>query len=411
MLTKDKILDFLIYTSIFVSSIVFFTSPFEGYLHYIIFLLLLPFFIGKYGFPKAPFQILALPFIASVFQVMMGNDTWFLFLKIFIGMMLSMTFYYYVILHYDYDIEKMFALYLKWAYWTAIIGIIQYVSYRVNFAPGYDYSWILNKTTGITGGRICSIYGEPSQLAIMLSPAVFVAIVNLIRKQQYGYKNYQNYIILITFYIAKSSTGYIGVFFAIVVIGLNIGYISYLVAFIFVGIIGSFAAYNSIDEVKSRADAAINLWVYQDFSIKNVNTSSFVQYNNAYVAYENLKEHPFFGTGLGSHPVAYEKYSLTNTDKISLKNFNNNTSDANSIFLRLMSETGLVGVLFMLAIVFRCFVGSGGNYENNLWIISGALLTLIFLYLLRQGNYFYNGFPFFVWLYYYTKVVHNKSLE
>jgi len=411
MLTKERLIDFLIYTSIFVSSIVFFTSPFEGYLHYVIFLLLLPFFISKYGLPKAPFQILAIPFIAGIFQVLMGNDTWFLFFKIFIGMILSITFYYYVILHYDYDVEKMFSLYLKWAYWTAIIGIVQYLSYQIHFSPGYDYGWILNKTTGVTGGRICSIYGEPSQLAIMISPAVFVAVVNLIRKQQYGYKNYQNYIILITFYIAKSSTGYIGAFFAIVIIGLNIGYISYLVMFIVIGVMGAFGAYNSIDEVKSRTDAAINLWVHQDFSIENVNTSSFVQYNNAYVAFENLKEHPLFGSGLGSHPVAYEKYTLTKTDRVSLKIFNNNTADANSIFLRLMSETGLIGILFMLAIVFKCFVGSSGVAGTNLWIISGALLTLIFLYLLRQGNYFYNGFPFFVWLYYYTKVAHNKSLE
>ncbi|MEO8760804.1 MAG: hypothetical protein ABI388_06155 [Bacteroidia bacterium] len=408
MLTKEKLIDFLIYTSIFVSSIVFFTSPFEGYLHYFIFLILLPFFISKYGIPKAPFQIILFPLLIGIFQVLMGNNEWFLFFKIFLGVLLSTTFYYYVIQYYNLDIEKMFSLYLKWAYWTAIIGIIQYISFKINFKLGWDYSWILNKGGGVIGNRISSIYLEPSQLGIMLTPAVFVAIINLFRKEKYGYKNYQNYIIFIAMYLAKSSTGYIGIFLIIIIVGLNLGYISYLLLFIIIGVTAGYGLYNTVDEFKGRVDASLNLWVDQDFGLENVNTSSFVQYNNAHVAYENFKEHPLFGTGFGSFPKAYEKYSYTKTGVVQLKGFDFNSADGNSLFLRLMCETGLMGVLFILVIIFKCFVGNDQT-GTNYWIISGSVLVLILLYLLRQGNYFINGFPFFVWLYYYNKVNALKS--
>jgi hypothetical protein len=412
MLTKEKLIDFLIYTSIFVSSIVFFTSPFEGYLHYFIFLLLLPFFMSRYGLPKAPFQIILLPFVVGVFQVVMGNNEWFLFFKIFLGVMLSTAFYYYVIQYYNSDVKKMFSLYLKWAYWTGIITLVQYVFFRLNFVPGYDYGWLFNKggsVVGESGVRLSSIYVEPSQLGIMLAPAAFVAIINILRKENYEYKTYQNYIVLIAVYLSKSSTGYIGVFLVIVIIGLNLGYISYLLLFVFVGIIGAVGLYNTVDEFKSRVDAALGLWVDHDFDIKNVNTSSFVQYNNAHIAYNNFLEHPLFGTGIGSHPVAFEKYSYTRSI-VKIKGFDNNKADANSLLLRLMSETGLMGLLFMVLLVIRCYVRNDGIDDKH-WIISGSILVLILLYLLRQGNYFLNGFPFFVWLYYYNKKVYLEERE
>jgi len=408
---KDKFADFLIFTSVFISTITFFTTPFEGYLHYFIFLLLLPYFISRYGLPKTPFQIILLPLFVGIFQVFIGNNEWFLFFKIFFGVLLSTIFYHYVMQYYEMDTKKMFSMYLKWAYWSAIIGIIQYLSYKFHFSPGYNYSWLFNKWGVISGGegeiRITSIYMEPSQLGIMLSPAAFVAIVNIIQKKKYEYKNYQNYIILIPIYLSKSSTGYIGIFFAVVIIGLNLGYISYLFLFIAVGILAGVGLYNSVDEFKGRVDASINLWVNQDFKIKNVNTSSFVQYNNAQVSYENFKRHPFFGTGIGSHPVAYEKYSLTRTGIVQFKGTDFNNTDANSLFLRLVSETGLMGLLFFFIIVVRCFVGNPGTGDTH-WIVSGAILVLILLYLLRQGNYFLNGFPFFLWLYYYNKLQYNS---
>ena len=410
-MNKDKFVDFLIFTSVFVSSIVFFKSPFEGYLHYIIFLMLLPFFINRYGLPKTPFQIILIPFVVGVFQVLIGNNEWFLFFKIFFGVLLSTTFYYYVMQYYNFDIQKMFNLYLKGAYVCAVITIVQYISFRLGFSIGYNFEWLLNKGGNAYGEdgsvRLSSIFTEPSQLGIVLGPAAFVAIINIIRRKKYKYENYENYIILIALYLSKSSTGYIGIFFVVLIIGLNLGYLSYLILFLAIGVFGGIGIYNSSDGFRERVDAALGLWVHQDFGIKNVNTSSFVQFNNAHVAYDNFKEHPIFGTGLGSHQVAYAKYSYTKS-VVKIKGFDNNSADANSLFFRLMSETGLMGILFFIIIILKSFVGNDGT-NDTYWIISGAILVIKLLYLVRQGNYFLNGFPFFVWLYFYNKIAYLEK--
>ena len=408
-MSKDKFIDFLIYLSIFVSSIVFFKSPFEGYLHYFIFFLFLPFFVIRYGLPKAPFQIILIPLVVGVFQVLMGNNDWFLFFKIFFGVMLSTTFYYYVMQHYKMDVEKMFKLYLTWAYWTAVITIMQYFFYQINFRPGYDFTWILSKGGNAETGnsiRLSSIYVEPSQLGIMMGPAAFVACLNFIHTKKFHYKNYQNVVILLALYLSRSSSGYIGLFFVIFIIGINMGYISYFLLFVVGGFVSGYALYNSVDEFKSRVDTSIGLWINHDFVLANVNSSSFVLYNNAHISYNNFKEHPLFGTGIGSYPIAYNRYSYTKSI-VKIKGFEFNSKDGNSLLFRLMAETGLLGVLFIFVIIVKCFVGNDGNGGVH-WIISGALLVLIMLYLLRQGNYFLNGFPFIVWLYYYNRVSYNE---
>ncbi len=51
-----------------------------------------------------------------------------------------------------------------------------------------------------------------------------------------------------------------------------------------------------------------------------------------------------------------------------------------------MSETGLYGLFIMLYLLIKCWVPKQ---------------RIIILSLLRQGHYFINGFPFYLWLFYY----------
>src|ERR1700758_348798 len=192
--SQERYITFFIFLSIFLgSSILLFLTPFEGYFHYVIDLAFLPFFISRYGMPKTPFKILLIPLVVGAFQIMLGNNEIFLFVKIWGGVLLSVSIFYYVMEYYELDVEKMFKLYLTWAYWSAVIGIIQYLSFKINFSPGYDYGFLLNKGNVIVEGnsiRINSFYLEPSQLGIMLGPAAFVSILNIFRKKKYHYKAY-----------------------------------------------------------------------------------------------------------------------------------------------------------------------------------------------------------------------------
>ena len=403
--TRNPRVVFLIFLSIFISSITFFNKPFEGYLHYIIFLILLPGFYSSFGFPKAPLQILSIPFVVGVLEILAGNNTTALFFKIFIGVLLSSTFYFYVIRYFEEDTETLFKLFLYGCYITAIIGIVQVISYNIGFTPGYNYRWLLNKWSVVRGAvwgiRMNSIYPEASQCAIMLGPAAFVTMYNLVYGTDYFLSRGKGLIILLAMVLTTSSTGFIGLFFCLILLAINFARIGTFIAVTAVAMGLGFVVYNSIPEVQKRVDSAIGLWVDKDFSVENVNSSSFVLFNNYHISFRNLREHPLMGTGLGSHALAFEKYTLTRQAGILDINFNK--FDANSLFLRLVSETGLIGVSLAILFLFRFHVSRNKDQSGKqLWMISNGILVIILMYMVRQGNYFLNGFPFFIWLYYYV---------
>jgi hypothetical protein len=397
----------LIFISVFVSSITFFNAPFEGYLHYIIFLILLPGFYAQFGVPKTPLKLLFIPLVLGVLQIYSGNNTWAGFLKIFIGVLLSASFYQYVLLHYEFKTEKIFAYYMKGAYIVSIIGIVEVISYAIGFRPGYDYSWLLNKWGIVlnsgTGIRMNSIFSEASQCAIMIAPAAFVVIYNIIFRKNYFIHTQKGLLILIATVLTTSSTGFIGFFITGILIILNYAKISNFIGAGFIFFALGSILYGNVPEVKKRVDSGLGLWIDEDFSRDNVNSSSFVLYNNYHIAIENFKQNPLAGTGLGSHAIAFEKFSLTK--QAGILNIEFNKSDANSMFLRLLSETGLIGMIFIIGFIFKFYVvRSKIHPESQHWIIGSAVLVIIILYLLRQGNYFINGFPLFMWIYYYNYV-------
>src|SRR5690606_29878262 len=111
-----------IYLSIFINSYVFFTSPFEFYFGYLIYIVLLPVFIFRYGFNRNLFFIFLTLLITGLLNIVLGNNTAALFFKVFTGLTLSYFFYYYVVLEFNYNIEQLFKWYMKGSYIAALIG-------------------------------------------------------------------------------------------------------------------------------------------------------------------------------------------------------------------------------------------------------------------------------------------------
>jgi hypothetical protein len=404
----------LIFSAIFNSSITFFNEPFEGYFHYLIFILFFPFFIFRYGFPSLPIKLVLLPLLSGIFYVIIGDNTIDLFLKIFIGVVLSTSFYFYVFRHYEMDVDRLYRLFLKGCVFASWVGIVQWISFRIGFSPGYDYGWLLNKWAVIannSGGiRINSFFAEPSQCSIVLIPAVFVAFNSLMTWDFKYLTKIECFLVIIVVLFTFSSTGYIGFFVIALLLMANYGQLTNFFAGIILVSVFAVIIFTYVPEVHSRVNSSIGLWVDEDLSVKNVNSSSFVLFNNFHIAFENFKGHFLMGTGLGSHKIAFAKYSLTRNTGI--LNFAFNQGDANSLFLRLMSETGLMGLVFIFGVIFKCYVRRSKDREgNSAWIISNSILVMIILCLIRQGNYFLNGFPFFVWLYYYNYVVFKDRMD
>jgi hypothetical protein len=410
---KSGWITLFIYLSIFINSYVFFKDPFEFYFGYLIYIILLPVFIFRFGINSSLFSIFLILFIIGVFNIFIDNNTAALFFKVFTGLILSYFFYYYVILEFNYNIDQLFKWYLIGSYIAALIAIFQFLSFQVGFEPGYDYRWIFNKWGLAPGGafglRINSIFAEPTHLASVLSAAFFISLYNIFRRETYGLSRFQSVIIIVVYILSFSGLGQSGIFLSLLLLAISYGLIRYILLIIPAAIILFNVLYNNVSEFRDRYEGLTGLFAGQKFTLGKTHGSSFILYNNFVVATENFKTNFLFGSGIGSHPVAFDKYSLAKS--IKTRGFSSNSADANSMLLRLISETGIFGVSIFLIIIFKCYVRRDEEHDTYHWLVSNAILVMILLNLFRQGHYFLNGFPFFVILYYFNSVSYKAYLE
>ncbi len=403
-----------IYFSIFINSYIFFKEPFEFYIGYLIYIVLLPGFIFRYGFNKNMVYIFLILFITGIVHVLIGNNTSAQFFKVYLGLFLSYFFYYYVILELDFDIDQLFRWYLKGSYFASIIGVIQFISFKLNFKPGYNFNWILNKWSFIAGGnfgiRVNSIFAEPTHLGAVLSASFFVSLYNVISRNSYGLSKFQSFVIIIVYLLSFSGLGQVGVFLTLIFLAVSYGLVRYIIILVPIIFYAFNFMYDNVNEFKMRVDSTFGLFFGNEkFELGVTHGSSFILYNNYVVAFENFKSNFLFGSGVGSHPTAFDKYSLAKDIKV--WGFNLNSADANSMFLRLVSETGVFGVGIFLILIFKCYVKRDDNYPTFHWLVSNSILIMILLNLFRQGHYFLNGFPFFVILYYFNSVSYKAYKE
>ncbi|MEZ4800754.1 MAG: hypothetical protein R2809_13455 [Flavobacteriales bacterium] len=392
-----------IFISIFISSYIFFRYPFEFYISYVVFIALFPIFFVKYGVPRAPVLLFIPILIAGVTYCAIGLNTYGQFFKIFIGFFSSVLFYHYVVELFNFDLKLLFKYYMKASYIMALIGIFQLLSFWIGFRYGYDFRWLLNKWGFVPGGlgiRVNALFSEPSYFAATIAPAFFVSVYNWTAKDAIFITRRTSLIIIVAYLITFSSLGILGIFLTVLLLLINFGFVRYAIVFIPLAVVVFKYSYENVDEFRDRYDSTIEIFSSGNYSSYDINGSSFVLYNNYHVALENFKRNPFFGTGLGSHPVAFDKYSLTNLEGAVEIDFNK--MDANSMLLRLMSETGLYGLFIYLFLLVKCWIFKKATDENEVWVMSNGLAAVIILYLIRQGHYFLNGFPFFVWMYYYV---------
>lgn len=432
----SKLTDIAIFSVIFISSIVLFKVPFEFYISYIGLIILLGVFIFKYRFPTKLLYLFFPLLIFGIINILYANNTFSFFIKIYANLFVASLFFYYVFEYYERDIVRFFSIYMNWAYIAAVIGVIQLISYKIGFAPGYDFRILFgfNKwgvTEGGLGIRINSIFCEPSYVGATLGPAFFIASYNLVFKKTYFITQLQCFVIIFTYLFSTSSVAYMGVFFVLILLLLNYGIVRYIAFVIPASIILFYILYSNVKEFKIRVDGINSLYVEgilekeaskddrggalvqemrKRYLLQTIHGSSFVQYNNYVITKNNFFENPLFGTGLGSHQYIFSKYDMS---YLLGGEYDNNMADANSMLLRTISETGLFGLIFMILFIRNNYVKKDPDHPeaDYHWLISNAVLVIILLQLARQGNYTFGGFIGFMWLYYYTRLDYIKFLE
>ena len=282
----------------------------------------------------------------------------------------------------------------------------------MGFENGYDYSTIIPKWgfTATTLGvlRLNSILPEPSHFAISMAPAFFVSLLSVLRNSSLYLSKKASLLVIISYVLTFSAVAYIAIIISFLLIYSNVKRIRHLSFAAIILFSSIFLSYRYIPEIRRRVDDTLGV-ATGSIDVANTNMSTYTLASNAFVAYDSFRNSPLFGRGLGSHPISYDKFTpivygdvIYRLDVIKL-----NKDDANSLFLRLISETGLFGIIVALYFLFKFRLKNSDN--ENLQVISNAIITIFIISFLRQGHYFYNGFFFFVWLYYFAYRIYNGS--
>jgi hypothetical protein len=397
--------NYLLVSGVFTSGFVLFKTRFEFYLAYVFMFLFLIFYLIYFGRPRIskPFiytltGVLALSFIC----VRLGTDTWMLFMKQYAAFIFNGLTYYLLFQMNKNDPEKIFRVYLRLALAMAVIGILQEISYLSGFAPGYDYSGFIHKfrVAGTVLGmlRVSAIMPEPAHFGAVMAPAMFISLLALTRRENRYLGKWSAVFIILSVLLTFSLVTYIGILVAVMLIMVNYRRAGLIIAGVLFIAVFITVTYRYLPLIKAKVDDTISVAMGKT-PVGKVNVSTSSAGINALVACKSFLRNPLFGSGLGSHPLSYDQYIFQIANP-TIYDVPLSKMDAGSLFFRLISETGLLGILSFFYFLARFYISRKRN--ESLWVISNAVLCLVAINLIRMGNYFYSGFILFIWLYYFT---------
>jgi hypothetical protein len=382
-----------------------------GYGPFICFYALLPFFVTRYRFPIR--VAVALGFVGGLGSLGVMNEvvTQAEFIKVFGSLVIPYVYYWYLWQYFGENVIRAFRIYLKGALIVSGIGLMLFVDSLISLGI-YELVNSIITTPRIPasfGIRISSTLGEPTYFANTIAPAGFFALMSLffrnsdlsglLEKHGLSLNKRQSILILSALVLTYSTMAYVGILIAVVLhLLIKRRVRALLITPVIVFGLYSVAIY--IPEINERIEGLKNT---EEISEGKVHGSSAVLFNHAVITWENFRRNPVFGTGLGSHVAATEKYSILGGTGLYAYELQN-AKDASSMFLRIASELGLFGILLVLFfLVSHYFIVHKEDLDGLvLKMISAAFLVTILLQLFRQGNFILNGFPFYVYGYYFA---------
>ncbi len=401
--------------------------PFDFYVYYLIFIVFLSYYFFKSKGSLLLPKWFAIPVIIIIFTSIIisyfGDNFGFSVIKQIIGIVFTSVAYYAYLRYENFDIPKVFRMYLILAFIVSAYGVMEE---GLHFA-GIHISGNIKKQMGFY--RVYSIMGEPYFLAVVLIPALFYLLSSVTyAKLIYSFKNRVIFlvIVLLCYVFTFSSAGFIGLALMIAFWLYNKKYLSLLnwrILFLPLLIIFLLAGFGKMQdtwkEFTVKTTETIKAFTAKNMTQKdasNLNSSSFALYSNFLVAKSSFDAHPLVGSGLGTHGDNYKKRFALFFDKSFVVRYGTfNTSDANSLFLRLMSETGLMGLGMFFIFLFKYFAFKKGYDDKELRIytlVNQGIFIWFIVRLVRTGNYFGNGFFFFFFLYYLSaKFIYQKLKE
>jgi hypothetical protein len=401
--------------------------PFDFYYYYLIYALSIIYYLNSSGSIK----LLPRWFLASISLIVFSTlivtfieDAYTLSVtKQLIGLFFSSIAYYTFLSYNNFEIRRIFKMYVYLAFLVAAEGLLEEVLNIVGIH-------INDKMKLTTAGfyRIYGIMGEPYFLASSLIPAMYFAFykTTIFEKILSNYKNITILGAIATCFIFTfSSASFLGIGAIIFFWLYNKKYLSFtswkiiLLPFFVIALgIGFANIQKSWSEFNIKYTQTLTAFSNNNTSKKEVtvlNSSSFALYSNYVIAKHSFESWPLTGTGIGTHEANYKKYFSLFFDKDFLIRYGAfNMADANSLFIRLLSETGFLGLSLFFIFMFRFLLLKKG-YEypelRDYLLVNQGIFILFVIRLIRTGNYFGNGFFLFFFIYYLSYKIVNKRIS
>lgn len=339
-----------------------------------------------------------------IMSIFTGYDTGKIFQQ---TLLLFITLFGYLQLYNKVTVEYVFTVYLKFVLGLAILGLLQYAAYVAFGINIFPYTLDMFETQ--TSDRLHSILLEPGCVMSFFSPAVCYVILS---KTYFTKNRLKSLVILLAFLLTFSSA-------SIVCLILAFGFRYYerlkkyrifyyfaviLLAYYLLSLNYGSKTFSDSDNVVDRATGKLSESMFAVFSISSgnispyvfegLNASSYAQLTNYWIAFN--APYRLVGTGIGTHKQNYETSYKSN-----YVNYGLNEDDAYSLFARLLSEFGYIGLCFYIIFVVKYF------NKNN--IFSFCFLNFIICYLIKGGHYTLYCAALFHVLYY--KCYKTKQLK
>jgi hypothetical protein len=376
MISVRNLVIYSTYPALFSSALYFIVGGIsvQFFYFFMIFNLILIFYLGRMWVPFG-LQVLTVLVLASgILGVAQGSDTIPLFAKEWAGISVSALYFCCFIRLANFNVEECFRLYAHTAYYVALLGLILFPFQFVYFQLP----------------RLQSVLTEPAMFAITCLPALYYFADRWQRERRDGTKLL---VLAIAFAFGGSSVGFLGILFAICIFGKR-----YKRGALFIPAIAAilgFGIYALSPDFRMRLDDTAKSGQTLDVSESNLSTLALV--SNAYVTLQSVQDHPLFGTGVGSHRLSHEKFigGLPGVEQWDTPALEIASADANSLFLRTLSEGGVLGALLLLWFIWHYRAREGRGLRN----VSEAIWIYFFVKLLRGGAYFSPEQFFFIVIY------------
>ena len=302
-------------------------------------------------------------------------------IKTFVFLILSVTMYHLFLqrVPLQMTIETIF----NSALLLSLYGCIQEFGYLLKIPEIYDISTYGFTLNGLDIGhgnlmRVNSLYAEPAHLGPILGIGVLIGLIE--NRSNKKIKIWKTVVIMVCALMTQSFLTYASVIMAIVcfVLFYQDGIKRKLKWVLLATLMVVFLCVSQWDLVYSVIGRLSQFKTLQTDTGNDLSALAIT--SNFQVAVEKIKDGYWFGTGLDSHRLYYDRY----IDRLySFLYMRLNSEDAASLYIRIFSEFGVVGLVALCVYLIKKFI-EGMKSGNKILVL---IILMFSTEIMRDGSY------------------------